>query len=66
MMDVYRNNIKINLGDEDIWVSLKWFRGASRYNNGCTLYGKKYHLRWIMGRAKGFAAKTARHRIESQ
>jgi hypothetical protein len=66
MMDIYRNNIKINIGDEDIWVNLKWFRGASRYNNGCTLYGKKYHLRWIMGRAKGFAAKTARHRIEGQ
>jgi hypothetical protein len=30
--------------------SLKWFRGASRYNNGATKYGKKYNLRFIMHR----------------
>jgi hypothetical protein len=33
-------------------VNLKWFRGASRYNNGATLYGKKYLLRLILSRLK--------------
>ncbi len=33
-------------------VDLKWFRGASRYNNGTTLYGKKYVLRYLIGRSK--------------
>ena len=33
-------------------VTLKWYRGASRYNNGATLYGKKYILRFILGRLK--------------
>jgi len=33
-------------------VSLKWFRGASRYNNGATRYGKKYLLRYIMSSLK--------------
>jgi len=33
-------------------VSLKWYRDASRYNNGATMYGKKYMLRYLLGYAK--------------
>jgi hypothetical protein len=37
------------LSEETTFVSLKWLRGANRYNNGATRYGRKYHLRLIMG-----------------
>ncbi|BAV07482.1 hypothetical protein FLA_3508 [Filimonas lacunae] len=37
---------------EEVMVSLKWMRGASRYNNGATRYGRKYHLRLVLGREK--------------
>ncbi len=40
------------LNDEAIHVSLKWYRGASRYNNGATKYGNKYLLRLLIGRSK--------------
>jgi len=33
-------------------VDLKWRRGANRYNNGATRYGKKYLLRVIIARNK--------------
>jgi hypothetical protein len=33
-------------------VDLKWYIGASRYNNGATLYGKKYLLRLLLARNK--------------
>ncbi len=29
-------------------IDLKWYRGASRYNNGATLYGDKYKLRYLI------------------
>ena len=45
------------MNGEDLQVNLKWFRGANRYNNGCTRYGRKYHLRLVMGWAKGCAIK---------
>jgi len=38
--------------DKKIFVSLKWYRGASRYNNGATIYGKKYFIRLVMSWAK--------------
>ena len=38
-----------NLDEE---VDLKWYRGASRYNNGATLYGNKYIFRLIISRPK--------------
>ncbi len=36
----------------DIPVDLRWYRGASRWNNGCTRYGNKYQLRLIISRMK--------------
>jgi len=33
-------------------IDLKWYRGASRYNNGATIYGRKYLLRLLLGRLK--------------
>jgi hypothetical protein len=56
-MDVNRQNIKVAINDEDSMVSLKWLRGASRYNNGSTRYGRKYYLRLVIGSAKGYAVK---------
>jgi hypothetical protein len=61
-MDIHRENIKVTMADEDVWVSLKWFRGASRYNNGCTRYGRKYYLRLVIGWAKIKATKGGKIR----
>ena len=33
-------------------VTLKWFRGAHRYNNGATKYGRQYVFRYIVGLLK--------------
>jgi hypothetical protein len=33
-------------------INLKWMRGASRYNNGATIYGKKYWFRYILSGLK--------------
>jgi hypothetical protein len=33
-------------------INLKWVRGASRYNNGATIYGKKYWFRYILSGLK--------------
>ena len=33
-------------------VDLKWYRGANRYNNGATRYGKKYQFRHIISSLK--------------
>lgn len=38
--------------DKKIFVSLKWYRGANRYNNGATIYGKKYFIRLVMNWAQ--------------
>jgi hypothetical protein len=59
-MDVNRRYIKVTINDEDSLVDLKWFRGASRYNNGCTRFGRKYLLRLVIGRARRYAVKTRR------
>jgi hypothetical protein len=56
-MNVNRQYIKVILNEEDLLVNLKWFRGANRYNNGCTRYGRKYYFRLVMSWAKGYAAK---------
>jgi len=49
-MNINKRDIEIKYGDVPMMDSLKWFRGASRYNNGATKYGKKYNLRFIMHR----------------
>jgi hypothetical protein len=36
----------------DVQVDLKWYRGASRYNNGATLYRRKYIFRFLISRRK--------------
>ena len=36
----------------DAGVDLKWYRGASRYNNGATRYGRKYEFRHRIALAK--------------
>ncbi len=33
-------------------VNLKWFRGAGRYNNGATRFGRKYEFRHIISSLK--------------
>lgn len=33
-------------------VNLKWYRGASRYNNGATKFGNKYSFRLYISRRK--------------
>lgn len=59
-MDVKRTNISIALeqGDRTL-VSLKWLRGANRYNNGSTLYSGKYQFRYLIGSAKQRAGKRS-------
>lgn len=48
-MDTKSNNVLIEgLSKDATAVSLKWIRGASRYNNGATKYGRTYILRLIM------------------
>ena len=34
------------------FIDLKWERGANRYNNGATRYGKKYQFRHIISSLK--------------
>jgi hypothetical protein len=51
-LDIYKENIPIDLNGKEVMVSLSWFRGASRWNNGATVYGRKYTLRLIIGRLK--------------
>lgn len=36
----------------DVDVDLKWYRGASRYNNGATLYGRKYIFRYLISKER--------------
>jgi len=33
-------------------IDLKWYRGATRYNNGATRYGRKYEFRYRIALAK--------------
>lgn len=49
-MDTKRNNtILEGFSEEPTPVSLKGIRGANRYNNGATKYGRKYLLRITIG-----------------
>ncbi len=49
---IYKKDCTTHIGDKEIVVTLKWFRGAGRYNNGATIYKQKYNLRLILSRAK--------------
>ena len=52
-MNTKLKNIPIKYStDQNIHVSLKWFRGAGRYNNGATIYGRKYMIRLLFNRLK--------------
>jgi len=52
-MNVNIANIPISLDNgKVVYRSLRWFRGASRYNNGGTIHGGKYRFRLLIGRAK--------------
>ena len=58
MMDINKADIEMQITEDDRrLVSLKWYRGASRYTNGATLFGDKYILRLIIARAKELAVK---------
>ena len=57
-MDINSENIRVITNEGEVLVSLKWYLGASRYNNGCTRYGRKYYLRLVMGWAKAHASKV--------
>ncbi len=50
-MNINKLTIPVTLSGNDFEVSVKWFRGASRYNNGATKYGKKYNLRYFLHNA---------------
>ena len=52
-MNVNIANIPVSLGKgTEVYVSLRWFRGASRYNNGGTNHKGKHQMRLILGRVK--------------
>lgn len=51
-MNIYLENIEVKIKGEVVLTNLKWFRGASRYNNGATLYGRKYLIRLVMSWAQ--------------
>jgi|GEM_PF-3323325 hypothetical protein len=52
-MNVNIANILVSLGNgKETYVSLRWFRGASRYNNGGTNHKGKHQMRLILGRVK--------------
>ncbi len=46
-MDIYLENIEVKINGTVVLTNMKWFRGASRYNNGATLYGRKYLMRLV-------------------
>ena len=56
-MAVKKLDILITIKEgEQTYVNLKWLRGASRYNNGGTLYKGKYQFRFLIGSAKQVVA----------
>jgi hypothetical protein len=59
-MDINKADIKVRILENEYLVSLKWYRAASRYNNGATRFGNKYRMRLILARAKDLAVKTRR------
>ncbi|MCB0701015.1 MAG: hypothetical protein KDC11_14280 [Chitinophagaceae bacterium] len=46
-VDIYKIVGKFPGTDNELDV--RWYRGASRYNNGATRYGDKYFLRLVLG-----------------
>jgi hypothetical protein len=57
-MDIHKKDIAISISEEIALVNLKWYRGASRYNNGATRYKNKYKLRLILNKAKNIASNS--------
>ncbi len=52
-MNIHTPNIPVTFNEgKPIMVSLKWLRGANRYNNGATRYMHKYIIRVVMGTNK--------------
>jgi hypothetical protein len=51
-MEVNRKDLSVVINGEECLVDLKWYRGANRYNNGCTHFGNKYILRLALSRSK--------------
>jgi hypothetical protein len=52
-MNVNNANIPVSLGDgKETYVNLRWFRGASRYNNGGTNHNGNHRMRLLFGRIK--------------
>jgi hypothetical protein len=52
-MNVNIANIPVSFGNgENTYVTLRWFRGASRYNNGGTNHKGRYLMRLVLGRVK--------------
>ena len=49
-MNIREQNISVQIIDEDVLVSLKWLRGASRYNNGATKYKRKHLFRYLINK----------------
>jgi hypothetical protein len=62
-LNVKIKNIEIDIGGGPIFVNLRWFRAASRYNNGGNHNGKllkdKYPLKIIIGRLKDSTKENA-------
>jgi hypothetical protein len=56
-MDVNRKDIRVTVNCEESFVNLRWFRGASRYNNGCTRFRRKHALRLALSRSKEHSRK---------
>jgi hypothetical protein len=57
-MDTNKADIKVRIIEDECLISLRWYRGASRYNNGATRFGNKYIMRFIIARAKESAVKS--------
>ena len=55
-MNIKIENIEVDVNGKTCYVSLRWIRGASRYNNGGNNGGRllkdKYPLRIVVGRLK--------------
>jgi len=50
-LDIYHQVFPIKIKGEDFLITLKWYRGSNRYNNGATRYKRKYLMRWIINTA---------------
>jgi hypothetical protein len=51
-LNIKKNETEVLINGVPALVKKKWYKGASRYNNGATLYKRKYLLRLIIGRQK--------------